>query len=68
MSKTPGSTIIPGLRYRDAPAMIEWLCRAFGFAKHAVFANPDGTIAHAQLSCSLSSLWTCAIFLVAPRR
>ena len=50
MSKTPGSTIIPGLRYRDAPAMIDWLCRAFGFEKHAVYPNPDGTIAHAQLT------------------
>lgn len=50
MSNTSGSTIIPGLRYRDAPAMIEWLCRAFGFEKHAVHANPDGTIAHAQLT------------------
>ena len=45
-----GSTIIPGLRYRDAPAMIDWLCRAFGFEKHAVYSNPDGTIAHAQLT------------------
>jgi len=44
------TTIIPGMRYRDAPAAIEWLCRAFGFEKHAVYPNPDGTIAHAQLS------------------
>lgn len=50
MTKTSGSTIIPGLRYRDAPAMIEWLCRAFGFHKHAVYPNPDGSIAHAQLT------------------
>ena len=44
------STVIPGLRYRDAPAAIDWLCRAFGFEKHAVYANPDGSIAHAQLT------------------
>lgn len=44
-----GSSLIPALRYRDAPAMIDWLCKAFGFAKHAVHANDDGTIAHAQL-------------------
>ena len=42
--------MIPGLRYRDAPAAIEWLCRAFGFEKQAVYPNPDGTIAHAQLT------------------
>jgi uncharacterized glyoxalase superfamily protein PhnB len=44
------STIIPTLRYRDAPAAIDWLCRAFGFDKNAVYPNPDGTIAHAQLT------------------
>jgi uncharacterized glyoxalase superfamily protein PhnB len=38
------------MRYRDAPAAIEWLCRAFGFEKHAVYPNADGTIAHAQLT------------------
>ncbi|MGH9606049.1 MAG: VOC family protein [Terracidiphilus sp.] len=43
------STVIPALRYRDAPAAIEWLSRVFGFARHAVYANPDGTIAHAEL-------------------
>ncbi len=43
-------TIIPCLRYRDAPAAIEWLCRAFGFQKQLVVPNQDGTIAHAQLT------------------
>ena len=28
--------IIPGMRYRNAPAAIEWLCKAFGFEKHLV--------------------------------
>jgi uncharacterized glyoxalase superfamily protein PhnB len=44
------SAIIPCLRYRDATAAIEWLCDAFGFEKQAVYANPDGSIAHAQLT------------------
>ncbi len=43
------STIIPCLRYRDAPAAIEWLCSVLGFERRAVFANEDGSIAHAQL-------------------
>jgi uncharacterized glyoxalase superfamily protein PhnB len=43
------STILPVLRYRDAPAAIEWLCQTFGFEKHLVVPNADGTIAHAQL-------------------
>lgn len=44
------SRIIPCLRYRDAPAAIAWLCDIFGFEKQAVYANPDGSIAHAQLT------------------
>ena len=44
------STVIPALRYRDAPAAIEWLCRVIGFDKHLVVPGPAGTIAHAQLS------------------
>jgi uncharacterized glyoxalase superfamily protein PhnB len=45
-----GSTIIPCLRYRDAHAAIEWLCKAFGFQKHAVYENEDGGVEHAQLT------------------
>ena len=44
------STIIPVLRYRDAPAAIEWLCETLGFQKHLVLPNDDGTVAHAQLT------------------
>src|SRR3546814_1992530 len=43
------ATIIPGLRYRDALAAIDWLCSAFGFEKHAVYADGD-TVHHAQLT------------------
>jgi len=43
------ATIIPCLRYRDAPGAIEWLCRAFGFERHAVYPDDKGGIAHAQL-------------------
>ena len=32
----PSPSIIPSLRYRDAPAAIEWLCRAFGFEERLV--------------------------------
>jgi uncharacterized glyoxalase superfamily protein PhnB len=44
------STIMPTLRYKNAPAAIDWLCRVFGFERHAVYSNPDGTIAHAELT------------------
>ena len=49
-AKSTKSTVIPCLRYRNAPAAIDWLCSAFGFEKQAVHPNPDGTIAHAQLT------------------
>ena len=61
MSKTSGSTVIPGLRYRDAPAMIDWLCRAFGFARHAVHANDDGSIAHAQLTLGTGMIMLASV-------
>jgi uncharacterized glyoxalase superfamily protein PhnB len=49
-AKDTKATVIPVLRYRDAPAAIEWLCRTFGFEKHLVVPGDGGTIAHAQLS------------------
>src|SRR5258708_11001527 len=49
-AKTTVATIIPTLRYRDAPAAIDWLCAAFGFARHLVVPDESGGIAHAQLS------------------
>ena len=42
--------IIPTMRYRNAPAAIEWLCKAFGFEKQLVVPDKDGGIAHAQLT------------------
>ena len=44
-----GSTVIPTLQYRDAPAAIDWLCRAFGFRKQAVYMDGD-VVLHAQLT------------------
>lgn len=51
MSKTVhGSTLIPSMRYRDAHAAIEWLCKAFGFEKQAVYEDESGRVMHAQLT------------------
>ncbi|AVR95609.1 VOC family protein [Pseudoduganella armeniaca] len=44
------ATIIPCLRYRDAPAAIEWLCNTLGFEAALVIRNEDDTVAHAQLT------------------
>jgi uncharacterized glyoxalase superfamily protein PhnB len=49
-SKKGPTTIIPAMRYRNAPAAIEWLCQAFGFEKHLVVPEENGAIAHAQLT------------------
>ena len=48
--ETNNGSIIPGMRYRDAVAAIEWLCTTLGFSRHLVVPGPDGTIAHAQLT------------------
>lgn len=50
LAKPTRATVIPALRYRDAPRAIEWLCDTFGFERHLVVPNEDGTIAHAELS------------------
>ena len=42
-------TIFPALRYRDAPAALEWLARAFGFEEIAVHPGPEGTVVHAEM-------------------
>ena len=44
------SGVIPSLRYRDAPAAIDWLVRVFGFEKHLVVPDANDGIAHAQLT------------------
>ena len=49
IARATRTTVIPCLRYRDAPAAINWLCRVFGFERQLVVPNPDGTIAHSQL-------------------
>lgn len=58
MSDAPanGSTFIPCLRYRNAPAMIEWLCDVLGCAKRMVVDGGEGTIAHAELTLGCGML------------
>lgn len=48
-AKNTTVTVIPTMRYKDGAAAIEWLCKAFGFEKHLVVPDEDGTIVHAQL-------------------
>ena len=53
MAEQPALTtqsIVPALSYDDAAAMIEFLCRAFGFEERFRLDMPDGSIGHASLS------------------
>lgn len=49
LAKNTRVSLIPCLRYRDAPTAIDWLCRHFGFERHLVVPDEQGGIAHAQL-------------------
>lgn len=44
------SSVIPGLRYRNAKVMIDWLCEVFGFERQLVHAGPGDIVMHAQLT------------------
>ena len=42
--------IIPGMRYRDAYAAIDWLCEVLGFERRLVVPDGEGGVAHAELT------------------
>ncbi|MGD9923261.1 MAG: VOC family protein [Pseudorhodoplanes sp.] len=50
MTQHRGSAVIPCLTYREAPRMLQWLCEAFGFERHAVYDDDAGGISHAELT------------------
>jgi len=43
------ATIFPTLSYDDATAAIDFLVKAFGFERHAVYSGDEGVIHHAEL-------------------
>lgn len=45
-----GPEVIPTLRYRDAPAAVQWLVDVVGFRAELVVPGPDDSISHAQLT------------------
>lgn len=56
------TTVVPCLRYRDAPAAIRWLCDTFGFTPQLVVPNDDATIAHAQLTFGNGMIMLSSVF------
>lgn len=57
------ATLFPCLRYEDAPAAIDFLCDAFGFARHAVYADDQdpSVIHHAQLTLGPSMVMLSSV-------
>ena len=51
-------TVIPTMRYDDAPAALEWLTGVFGFEENLVVPGDEGRIEHAQL------LWEGGIVMI----
>jgi PhnB protein len=52
MAQTPPEgrqRVIPYLAYSNAPAALEFLCKAFGFEERFRLPMPDGRIGHAEV-------------------
>jgi PhnB protein len=41
--------VTPYLLYEDVARALEWLTAAFGFSERLRFAEPDGTVSHAEM-------------------
>ena len=48
-AKDQRPNIFPALKYKDAPAAMKWLGKAFGFRTHFSVPGEKGGIAHAEL-------------------
>ena len=46
----PVGDVYPSLTYDNAPAAIDWLCRAFGFTRRLVVPGPNDRIEHSELT------------------
>ncbi len=47
----------------DAAAVIDWLCRAFGFAQRLVVPGPNGSVVHSE-----TTLGNAVIYVSSPKR
>jgi uncharacterized glyoxalase superfamily protein PhnB len=56
-----GSAVVPVMRYRNLPAAIEWLCRAFGFEKHRLTVCNKGAIQFAQLTFGTAMIMVSSV-------
>src|SRR5262245_12172358 len=56
-----GACVIPIVRYRDVPAAIDWLCRAFGMKVHRVVTDAKGEPCFAELTVGSGMLMVLSI-------
>src|SRR5688572_3445345 len=56
-----GTPVIPTVRYRDVPAAIAWLCRAFGMKVHRVETDACGKPCYAELTIGSGMLMVAPI-------
>ena len=56
-----GTSVIPTVRYRDVPAAVAWLCRAFGMQVHRVVTDADGAPCYAELTIGSGMLMVAPI-------
>jgi uncharacterized glyoxalase superfamily protein PhnB len=56
-----GTPVIPTVRYRDVPAAIKWLSRAFGMQVHRVVNDADGRPCYAELTIGSGMLMVTPI-------
>jgi uncharacterized glyoxalase superfamily protein PhnB len=56
MAEDNRPNIFPSFKYRDAHAAMDWLERAFGFTRQAVYSGPVGTVGHAELTLGAGTI------------
>lgn len=62
MSQRPAQIAYPYLAYADAPAAIDFLCDAFGFAERFRHPMPDGRLGHAELELEGGVVMLASVF------
>lgn len=62
MGLNPEQKVYPYLAYEDAPAAIDFLCKAFGFEERFRMPMPDGRLGHAELSLAGTVIMLASVY------
>jgi uncharacterized glyoxalase superfamily protein PhnB len=60
-ANTKEPAVVPVIRYRDLPAAVGWLCKAFGFEKQRIVVDRNGVVSFAQLTYGGSLIMVGAV-------